>query len=183
MILRVINSVKKSKEITKIIIATSKNKSDDNLVNFLKKNNSIVFRGELSNVAKRLHDAATKYKAKNFVRISGDSPIIDFKIIDKAVRLFKKNSKFDIITNVFPRTFSSGQSVEVIKTKILNENLLNMTPLEKEHVSKYFYNNNREFLIKNFKKNSLKKNEKHSVDNKNDIKIIMKILNKWLELV
>jgi len=178
MILRVINSVKKSKEITKIIIATSKNKSDDDLVNLLEKSNTIVFRGELSNVAKRLHDAAVKYKAKNFIRISGDSPIIDFKIIDKAIKLSKKNTKLDIITNVFPRTFPSGQSVEVIKTKILEENLLNMTPLEKEHVTKYFYSNSKDFLIKNFKQNNINKNEKHSVDSKKDIKIIMKILNK-----
>ena len=55
---------------------------------------------------------------KSFVRISADSPLIDPSLIDKAVTLFKKN-RFDIVTNVFPRTFPKGFSVEVVNSKLI----------------------------------------------------------------
>ena len=58
-----------------------------------------------------------------FIRISGDSPLINLKIIDRAISLHKKNKNVDIITNVFPRTFPMGQSVEINKTKMIKKNL------------------------------------------------------------
>ena len=63
----------------------------------------------------RLYETANMNKAKYFVRINGDSPLIDPKLIDKAIKISKKKKGYDIITNVFPRTFPKGQSVEVIK--------------------------------------------------------------------
>ena len=141
VIIRVILNALKSKKVSKLLIATSNNRSDDELVNFLKKKNFNVFRGSLSNVADRLLKAAQINNSKYFIRISGDSPLIDYKIIDRAIKIFKKDKKNkDLITNVFPRTFPSGQSVEIIKTKILKENLSKMSKSEKEHVTTFFIN-------------------------------------------
>ena len=47
--------------------------------------------------------------------------MIDPKLIDKAIKITKKIKEYDIITNVFPRTFPKGQSVEVIKTSTLKK--------------------------------------------------------------
>lgn len=169
--------VKKSKNISKIVVATSKNKSDDELVTHLKKNKINYFRGELDNVSKRLSDAAKKYKQNVFVRINGDSPLIDYKIIDKAVKIYQKNKKkFDIITNVFPRTFPKGQSVEIIKTHILSKNLHKMNKFQKEHVTIYFYKNAFQYNIKNFKSKK-KLNIDLAVDEKRDIHKIIKLIN------
>ena len=68
-----------AKKVTKLIVSSSKNKNDDNLINNLKKNEIKFFRGDLENVAMRLYETAKKNKAKFFVRISGDSPLIDSK--------------------------------------------------------------------------------------------------------
>jgi spore coat polysaccharide biosynthesis protein SpsF len=84
------------------------------------------------------------------LRISGDSPLIDFRLINKSINIFKKNKRFDLITNVFPRTFPSGQSVEIIKTSALGKNLKFFSKLDKEHVTRYFYRNSPKFKIKNF---------------------------------
>ena len=86
-----------------------------------------------------------------FVRITGDSPLINYKIIDKAIKKFFKE-KPDIITNVFPRSFPIGQTVEVIDSKIFINNFKNILKKdEKEHITKYFYKNNKNFKIINFK--------------------------------
>ncbi len=177
IIQHVVNRIKKSKKTTKLIVSSSLNKSDDNLISYLKKNRVKFFRGDLENVAMRLYETAKKNKAKFFVRISGDSPLIDPKLIDKAIRISQKEKKCDIITNVFPRTFPKGQSVEVIRTSIIKKYSKNFSKLDREHVSKYFYDNSNKFIIKNFTFNGKNKIIKLSVDTKKDLKDILKKFN------
>jgi len=163
---------------TKLVISSSLNKSDDDLIYYLKKNKVNFFRGDLNNVALRLYKTAKIYKVESFVRISGDSPLIDPKLIDKAIMIANKEKKYDIITNTFPRTFPKGQSVEVIKTSLIKKYLKNFSKLDKEHVTKYFYDNSNRFLIKNFTFNGKNKIMKLSIDTKRDLKNILKKFNK-----
>tara|TARA_B100000579_G_scaffold438030_1_gene471105 strand:- start:14594 stop:15217 length:624 start_codon:yes stop_codon:yes gene_type:complete len=176
IIIHVINNVIKSRFVSKVVVATSNKKTDNGLISILKKNRVDFYRSSLNNVALRLLNTAIKYKKNSFIRISGDSPLINFKIIDKAISIKKKSKgKFDIITNVFPRTFPSGQSVEIIKTKTLKKNLTKMSIYEKEHVTPFFYSHYDRFKIINFKSKSYKgKLKKYSVDNKKDLKNILK---------
>ncbi len=165
-----INNIKKSKKVTDIIVATSKNKSDDVLTKYLKKINIKFFRGNLNNVMKRLFDLSKKLKKKYFLRISADSPLIDYRIINKAILLANKKKKFDLITNVFPRSYPSGQSTEIIRSDILRNALNNpkITKYDLEHVTTFFYRNNKKYRIINF---SAKKKyyNKFSIDFKNDL--------------
>ena len=178
LIQHVVNRVKKSKEISKIIVSSSFKKSDDQLISYLKKNKIKFFRGDLENVALRLYETANMNKAKYFARISGDSPMIDPKLIDKAIKMSKKTKGYDIITNVFPRTFPKGQSVEVIKTLTLKKNLKNFSNTDKEHVTKFFYKNSKKFNIKNFVSEKKNKEVKMSIDTKKDLKVILKKFDK-----
>ena len=93
IIWHVVSKIKKSKNVKKIIIATSRNKSDDKLIKYLAKIKINYYRGSLTNVAKRLCDAAEKNKAKFFMRISADSPLIDPLIIEKAIKIFNSQKK------------------------------------------------------------------------------------------
>ncbi len=178
IIQHIVNRIKQSKKTTKLIVSSSSKKSDDNLISYLKKNRIKFFRGDLENVAMRLYETAKMNNAKFFVRISGDSPLIDPKLLDKAIKISLKEKKYDIVTNVFPRTFPKGQSVEVIKTSIIKKYSKNFSKLDKEHVTKYFYDNSNKFLIKNFTFNGKNKIIKLSVDTKKDLKDILKKFNK-----
>lgn len=179
IIWHVVSKIKKSKNVKKIIIATSKKKTDDKLVKYLKKVKINYFRGSLTNVAKRLCDAAEKNKANFFMRISADSPLIDPAIIDKAIKIFNsQKKKYDIITNVFPRSYPKGQSVEIIKTSKLRYFLNKFNKEQKEHVTKYFYKNYKNFMIKNFKSIKDKTKTKLSIDTKDDLKLILKKIKK-----
>ena len=176
MIIHVAMKVNKSNYVKNLIVATSKSKMDDNLIKVLKAFKIKYFRGELNNVASRFLKLAIKKKCKYFIRINGDSPLIDSKIIDKAIRLHKKNKKFDLISNVFPRTYPKGQSVEIIKVKTLKNNINKMSKSDLEHVTKYFYKNYKKFKIKNFKNRQKKRIMKLSIDTISDLK---KITNKF----
>ena len=177
LIEHVIDKIKKSKKV-KIVVATSKNKEDDKLVSFLIDKKIKYYRGSLNNVAKRLYDTATFEKQNFFLRISGDSPLIDFRLINKIINISDKNKNFDLITNIFPRTFPSGQSVEIIKTATLGKNLKYFSKLDKEHVTRYFYRNSPKFKIKNFIDKQKYNTKKLSIDTFNELKIILKLFNR-----
>jgi spore coat polysaccharide biosynthesis protein SpsF len=178
MLERVINSIKKSKKITKIIVATSILKSDDKIQNFCKAKNIECYRGSINNVYSRFAKIIINLNCKDFIRISGDSPLIDYRLIDKAINIFNKK-KSDIVTNVFPRSFPQGQSVEIINSKIFIKNFKNIKKkTHKEHITKYFYENFKNFKITNF---SFHKNYNHlniSINNQADLKLVKKIIKK-----
>ena len=177
LIQHVFEKIKKSKK-TKIIVSTSTHKKDDKLVKLLIGEKIKYYRGSLNNVAKRLYDTAMSEKQSFFLRISGDSPLLDFHLINKSINIFEKNRDFDLITNIFPRTFPSGQSVEIIKTNILGKNIKFFSRLDKEHVTRYFYRNSSKFKIKNFVNKKKTSNKKLSIDTIDDLKKILKLFKK-----
>jgi len=147
---RVIDRVSQSNKITKIVIATSSKSDDDAIELFCNEEGIECLRGDLDNVANRFFEVLINKRESSFVRINGDSPLIDPGIIDTAIDKFN-NSNYDIVTNVFPRTFPKGQSVEVISAQAffeLIESGLNND--QKEHVTKKFYDLPDKFKILNF---------------------------------
>ena len=131
------------------VLATSDQIQDQALQDFCQKNQYPFFRGSLENVAERFLRAAEGQNWDAFVRISGDSPFLDPELIETVIDLFQQNN-VDLATNVFPRSFPKGQSVEVISTSILRNNLKKMNLSEYiEHVTPYFYHNHHSFKIVN----------------------------------
>ena len=85
--------LKKSKQIDDIVIATSKNRKNSKLINFLKNKKINFFVGDDEDVLKRYHDAASKWQANIIVRVTGDSILIDPYLVDNFIKIFKKKKK------------------------------------------------------------------------------------------
>ena len=134
-----------------IFVATSKNRSDDVLCKYCKNKKIRFFRGSLNNVTMRVFQLAKYQKADGFVRINGDSPLINTIQLRKLIKKFQ-TKKFDLVTNLFPRSYPKGMSIEIIKTKIL-ENILKKIKKKshKEHITSYIYDNYKNFKIFNMK--------------------------------
>jgi spore coat polysaccharide biosynthesis protein SpsF (cytidylyltransferase family) len=107
----VFESLNKCKNGSQIILLTSMNKEDDELCEWANSKNVDIFRGPLNEVASRALEAANKYGFDSFVRISGDSPLINHQFVDYGISLFNSHN-YDLVTNIHPRTFPKGQSVE-----------------------------------------------------------------------
>ncbi len=154
---RVVERVSKSKHVTKIIVATSKHNTDMPLRELCFKKKIECYAGSLPNVARRFYEILKKFNSKYFLRISADSPFIDPRLIDKCFFKFN-NTNSDIVTNVFPRTFPKGQSVEIIKSSVFKKNLPKIKKKAYlEHITKFFYKNK-----KNFKINAIINNKNYS---------------------
>lgn len=169
----ILKRLKVSKKVKKIIVATSNNHSDDKLTKYLLKKKINIFRGKLDDVVDRLYKASRGNKY--FIRINGDSPLIDPKLIDKMIDIFKKKiSLVDILTNTNPRTFPKGQSIEIVRRKILKDNYPFMSSFDKEHVTSFFYKNQKKFKIKNVKNKNKIYKIKFAVDTKQDLVKLMR---------
>jgi spore coat polysaccharide biosynthesis protein SpsF len=133
-----------------IVIATSTDPSDDPTAAFALERQIACFRGSLPNVALRILGAGEEFGADAVVRISADSPFLDPTLVDQALRIFR-NESCDVVTNVRPRTFPRGQSVEVIALTALRRATEQMaTPEEREHVTPYLYAHPAQFAIRSF---------------------------------
>ena len=92
-----LHRIKKAKKIRKIIVCTTELKSDDELANYLKKQNIEVFRGNNKDVIKRIQDAAEYYKTDVVIDVEGDKIYTDPKYIDVIAEKFQK-SEVEYIT-------------------------------------------------------------------------------------
>ena len=87
-----------------------------------------------------------------------------------------KKKKYDVITNCFPKTFPSGQSVEIIKRSAFEKvSVDKLTNSHKEHVTNYFYDNHEEFSIFNVNCHYTHNFEKTSIDTQEDLNFLKKI--------
>tara|TARA_Y100000741_G_scaffold360985_1_gene344203 strand:- start:9383 stop:10042 length:660 start_codon:yes stop_codon:yes gene_type:complete len=158
-----------------IIVATSKEDSDKKIVDYCNKNNILYHCGDLLNVSSRYVEIIKKHNLDFFVRICADSPLLDGNIVKKAVSLI--GNDIDIITNVHPRTFPKGQSVEVVNSNLFCENFKKFKTKDHfEHVTKFFYENDHNFKIINIKNNVNTSNQNLCVDSSDDFKNIKKII-------
>lgn len=147
---RVVSNVARSKSADAYLVATSIDPTDTPIMNWCREQGVPVFRGPLDNVALRVLQAGVHARADAVVRVSGDSPFIDPVLIDHAIRLYRAND-LDLVTNVFPRSFPRGQSVEVISLNALRRVIDNgLTAEQQEHVTKAFYDHPHDFHIANF---------------------------------
>ena len=149
-----IERVLKSKTIDKLVIATTRNKNDDIIVDIAKNYSIGFFRGSENNVLSRYYNAAKKYNANIVIRITSDCPLIDPEIIDDMVNEFVKINNFeklDYLSNKIIMTYPRGLDVEVFSFEALEKTFLEATKkYEKEHVTPYIYLNQNIFIVKNY---------------------------------
>ena len=176
MLQYVIERVAHSQQLDQFLVATSTEASDDAIEKFCTTMQVDCFRGNLSDVAHRFLTASQQYGWEAVVRICGDSPLIDPRLIDQAVEIFL-SGEYDLVTNTLERTFPKGQSVEVIRMSTFRDAHPQFeTPGEREHVTEYFYTNNDQFRIHNFVSGHNSGTLQLSVDTPDDFQTVETII-------
>jgi len=140
-----INQLKHSKLLGKIIIATTNLEEDNAIVNFAKKNEIEYFRGESDDVLDRYYQCAKNFSSDNILRITSDSPLIDPTVIDDLIINYQKSSCDYASTNL-ARTYPFGIDAEIFSFNTLEKTWKNaILPSEREHVSPYMKKNSKIF--------------------------------------
>jgi spore coat polysaccharide biosynthesis protein SpsF (cytidylyltransferase family) len=135
--------LKKSKNIDKIIVATSTDSSNDVLVDLVDSLGVEVYRGSENDVLDRFYNALKKHTCDYVVRITSDCPLIDPDLIDKVIT-YTINQNVDYGSNVGAgkEHFPDGQDTEVFKYSALEDAWKTAKlPSEREHVTPYIRTN------------------------------------------
>ena len=165
---------------TKLIIAIPN--KDLELIDHLKKVKNInIFQGKKKNVLDRFYQCGLKYNLDHIVRLTGDNPFVDIKLIKQNLIKHIKNKK-DFTTNCHKNSFPNGLEFEIMTFKLL-KTIWEKAKLnsEKEHVTPLIYKLLDKKKIKLNKVNFVYSNGKFkhlrlTVDKKNDLKLIIKLV-------
>ena len=134
-----------------IVIATTTDKSDDQVEELCKDYQLNCFRGHPTDLLDRHFQAAILLNADVVVKIPSDCPLIVSNIIDKVLQFYLDNSdKYDYVSNLHPATYPDGNDVEIMSFEALKNAWENAKlELEREHTTPYFWENLDKFRIGN----------------------------------
>lgn len=139
MIAHVIERCRAALGVDKIVVLTSAAPSDDPLALYVEKMGCLVFRGVLDPVFERFAAACAAHPCDYFVRVSGDSPLIEPALLSDMIT-HARGGAYDFLSNVRGRTFPKGQSVEIVRASaFLGVDQSRLTLEQQEHVMPYFY--------------------------------------------
>lgn len=176
LIMRVVERAKLSKLASQVVLATTTDKRDDALAAFARQNGVPCFRGSVDDVLDRYYRAAKEFDASVVVRITGDCPLIDPKLIDESIALLRRE-KCDYAGNA-SEPWMDGFDVEVFTFKALEKAWKNASMAsEREHVTPYIRNNPA--FKKCFLENDSRLKGAHcSVDTRQDLNFVRAVYAK-----
>jgi spore coat polysaccharide biosynthesis protein SpsF len=96
MIEQIIKRLKKTSISKNIVLCTSAKKENFVFKKICKKNDVKFFYGDENDVAKRIYDAAVKYKIENIICCTGDNPFTELNTIEK-IKIIQKKKNYDFI--------------------------------------------------------------------------------------
>ena len=177
----IINQLKHSKLLGKIIIATTNLEEDNVIVDFAKKNKIEYFRGESDDVLDRYYNCAEKFSLDTIVRITSDEPFIDPTIVDQIIVNFQKIG-CDYASNNLIRTFPAGFDAEVFSRQALEKTWREAKlPSEREHVTPFMKKNKDVFKQFNLKNSQNIPISRLTLDREEDLKILRAVAFKISE--
>lgn len=179
LILRAVEQLSYSKNIDKLIVATSDETSDDALEALCIENNIEVYRGSLNDVQKRFINVADVYGLDAIIRITGDNPLTDPAMIDDLIDLYLENPGLDYINNIHADGAVHGAGCELVSVSALKRSydMLQSEPdptAFTEHVTFFIRKNADLFHTKKFyPDDSLSRKEiSYSVDFPEDFRLV-----------
>lgn len=175
MIFWQISRIKRSKYVSKIVVATSDDQTDDELVLYLEKIGVDVIRGDLENVYERFRKVLNLHASRYFARLTADCPLIMPELIDNMFEKFIANG-YDYISNAINPTYPDGLDVEILKTNAF-EKLVesNLSALEREHVTLAIYTRRTDFKIFSFEDTKNMSSERWVVDYPEDLEFVKRV--------
>lgn len=183
----VVDRCKMSKNIDKVIVATTNKKDDDIIEKYCIDNNILYYRGDENNVLERYYLTATTFNSDIIIRVTSDCPLIDYNIIDNMIEYFKENNLKFLQPKYFNNGkhgahggFPDGTNPQIFKFDILKETRENIsTDFDKEHVCPYMirkYSTNNYIIPSLSQYNNINFSSLHlSLDTQEDFEFISNI--------
>ena len=158
-----------------ILVATTRNESDDRTVALCRTMGIPFFRGDENDVLSRYFEAALFCCASSIVRITSDCPLIDVHLVNQIIHKFA-DSKVDYVSNTVKRTYPRGLDTEVFSFDALKTAYFKAVSLsDREHVTPFIRNHSSEFTLASIEAENDRSFHRWTVDTKEDFDLIRKI--------
>jgi spore coat polysaccharide biosynthesis protein SpsF (cytidylyltransferase family) len=146
MILRQLERLERARFLDDIIVATTTNPADDDIVDVVRRAGAGVFRGGEHDVLRRYANAAREARADVVVRVTADCPLLDPGVVDRVIDALGDN--VDYATNVVPRTFPQGLDVEALHRDVLMRlDRVAASAESREHVTWFVYRERSDLFV------------------------------------
>lgn len=177
LLAHLLERLKRCSNADKVVIVTSTNPRDQQIVDFCRKEGVAFFRGSELDVLDRYFQAGQHYGADVIVRITGDNPLVDPLLIDSMLGKFlAAYPKYDYLSNVMERTFPRGLDVEIFTMNCLEEvKRCAALPDELEHVTAYILKHPDRFTTESVTQQQDFSGYRWTVDTEDDFVLIKHI--------
>lgn len=148
----VVGRARRARAIDQLVVATTSEPSDDDLVQYCRDAGYPVIRGSRDDVLDRVVTAAASERADIVIRLASHGPLIDPEIVDSLVDIHQREHR-DYTTNSLPaphpRTYPIGLDVEVVSMSALTEAWANRSDQRhRENVTPYLYEEPGRFNVR-----------------------------------
>ncbi len=152
----IVNRVRKSKVVDKVVVATSVNSLDGPISDFCDANSIEVVRGSEEDVLSRYSMAATRFAASSILRVTADCPMIDAELVSELFYFYLENNldHAGLLTGAgatlskLPK-YPDGTDCEWISAPALHKSQqLATSKIDREHVTSFIWRNPGIFLSK-----------------------------------
>ncbi len=173
-----IKRLKKSKIVSQVLVAIPEGKANLKLKNHLFSKKIDYFQGSEDDVLDRYYNAAKSVKANIIVRITGDCPLMDAKLVDEMLDVYNIKN-VDYLSNINPPTFPDGLDIEIFTFNALETCWRKAkTKFDREHVTP-FIRRTLFFSKYNFENKTDSSKIRITLDEKEDYKVIKSIFDEF----
>lgn len=145
-----VRRVRKAALPAQIVVATSNDDTDDVLAAFCESLGVSCYRGSLDDVLDRFYRSAEQSRADQIVRLTGDCPLMDGDLIDRAIHELSVRD-LDYVSNVRRPSYPDGLDVEAFTMTALRVAWRDSQLMsEREHVTPYFRDPRAGFKVGDF---------------------------------
>ena len=130
-------------EVNEIVVATTTQKRDDVIAEFVQSAGYKVSRGSEEDVLDRYYQAARGLMPHAVVRLTADCPLLDPAVLGTLIRKFH-SLEMDFLSNSepLPSSWPDGMDISIVSFKALHRAWQEARkPSDREHVTFYFWNN------------------------------------------
>jgi spore coat polysaccharide biosynthesis protein SpsF len=165
---------------SRVVVASSQAPENDPVEKLCNDLGVKCYRGNENDVASRFTELLAQYRADSFIRVSGDSPLLEAGIFSEVVETARNLGEVDIVTTV-DSGVPSGCHVEWVRARTFLESFSEFDKDDREHVTRFFYRNPERFKVIRPNFGGAKwSSQKLSVDDERDWKQVSLILKKLL---
>jgi len=144
----IIDRLRRVSSLAGVVIATTEGPEDDPVRECARSAGAASFSGSSDDVLGRTLAAAGAVSARTIVQVTGDCPLVDPRVVERALATYTTNDVDYVSTVLGGETYPIGFDVEVFATDLLARvDRLTADPRDREHVSVYIYEHPEDFRL------------------------------------